>query len=183
MNKAITEGLVLMPPAFTAGLNLWSSNNGRPGDASYQGVTNAALPAQAAHLLHNVVAGGVGAHIGSREGLQCGEVKAGFVNEEKPVYIRFITGHESGLLQAGREKSICRLMIGRRARAMRHLDGESVRLWLRKSVCARLLQEWDDFGCGLGQCAGNGAAAGGRVATPPQLLGNTANVKTFARPE
>ncbi len=43
MNKAITEGLVLMPPAFAAGLNLWSSNNGRPGDASYQGVANAAL--------------------------------------------------------------------------------------------------------------------------------------------
>lgn len=43
MNKAITEGLVLMPPAFTAGLNLWSSADGRPGDASYQGVANAAL--------------------------------------------------------------------------------------------------------------------------------------------
>jgi len=43
MNKAITEGLVLMPPAFAAGLNLWSSANGRPGDASYQGAANAAL--------------------------------------------------------------------------------------------------------------------------------------------
>jgi hypothetical protein len=43
MNKAITEGLVLMPPAFAAGLNLWSSANGRPGDASYFGVANAAL--------------------------------------------------------------------------------------------------------------------------------------------
>jgi hypothetical protein len=43
MNKAITEGLVLMPPAFAAGLNLWSSANGRPGDASYLGVANAAL--------------------------------------------------------------------------------------------------------------------------------------------
>ncbi|GAB1362059.1 hypothetical protein MASR1M32_12950 [Rhodobacter sp.] len=43
MNKAITEGLVLMPPAFAAGLNLWSSNNGRPGDASWQGAANAAL--------------------------------------------------------------------------------------------------------------------------------------------
>ena len=43
MNKAITEGLVLMPPPFSAGLNLWSSGNGRPGDASYQGAPNAAL--------------------------------------------------------------------------------------------------------------------------------------------
>ncbi|MEZ5796842.1 MAG: glycosyl hydrolase family 28-related protein [Paracoccaceae bacterium] len=43
MNKAITEGLVLMPPAFSAGLNLWSSGDGRPGDASYQGAGNAAL--------------------------------------------------------------------------------------------------------------------------------------------
>ena len=45
MNKAITEGLVLMPPAFAAGLNLWSSGNGRPGDASLQGAANAALVA------------------------------------------------------------------------------------------------------------------------------------------
>ena len=43
MNKAITEGLVLMPPPFSAGLNLWSSGNGRPGDASYLGAPNAAL--------------------------------------------------------------------------------------------------------------------------------------------
>ncbi|MFZ1469166.1 MAG: right-handed parallel beta-helix repeat-containing protein [Paracoccaceae bacterium] len=43
MNKAITEGLVLMPPLFSAGLNLWSSGDGRPGNASYQGVANAAL--------------------------------------------------------------------------------------------------------------------------------------------
>lgn len=43
MNKAITEGLVLMPPAFAAGLTLWSSANGRPGDASYHGAANAAL--------------------------------------------------------------------------------------------------------------------------------------------
>jgi Pectate lyase superfamily protein len=43
MNKAITEGLVLMPPAFAAGLNLWSSANGVPGDPSYQGAANAAL--------------------------------------------------------------------------------------------------------------------------------------------
>src|SRR5690606_2278668 len=43
MNKVITEGLVLMPPAFEAGLTLWSSANGRPGDASYNGASNAAL--------------------------------------------------------------------------------------------------------------------------------------------
>jgi len=43
MNKAITEGLVLMPPPFAAGLNLWSSDNGRPGDASYAGQANAAF--------------------------------------------------------------------------------------------------------------------------------------------
>ena len=28
MNKAITEGLVLMPPPFAAGLNLWSREDG-----------------------------------------------------------------------------------------------------------------------------------------------------------
>ena len=43
MNKAITDGLVLMPPPFSAGLTLWSSGNGVPGDASYQGAANAAL--------------------------------------------------------------------------------------------------------------------------------------------
>ncbi|MBE2274874.1 MAG: right-handed parallel beta-helix repeat-containing protein [Rhodobacteraceae bacterium] len=43
MNKAITEGLVLMPLPFSAGLSHWSSGNGQPGDASYQGAGNAAL--------------------------------------------------------------------------------------------------------------------------------------------
>lgn len=43
MNKAITEGLVLMPPPFSAGLNLWSREDGRPGQASYAGQANAAL--------------------------------------------------------------------------------------------------------------------------------------------
>jgi hypothetical protein len=43
MNKAITDGLVLMPPPFAAGLSLWSSGNGRPGDASYDGAANATL--------------------------------------------------------------------------------------------------------------------------------------------
>jgi len=43
MNKAITEGLVLTPPPFWAGLANWSSANGVPGDASYDGAANAAL--------------------------------------------------------------------------------------------------------------------------------------------
>ena len=43
MNKAITDGLVLMPPPFSAGLNLWSREDGVPGSASYQGQPNAAL--------------------------------------------------------------------------------------------------------------------------------------------
>ncbi len=43
MNKAITDGLVLTPPPFSAGLANWSSANGLPGDASYQGAPNAAL--------------------------------------------------------------------------------------------------------------------------------------------
>ncbi|MDP3264877.1 MAG: glycosyl hydrolase family 28-related protein [Tabrizicola sp.] len=43
MNKAITDGLVLMPPTFSAGLNLWSRGDGTPGSGSYQGQANAAL--------------------------------------------------------------------------------------------------------------------------------------------
>lgn len=43
MNKAITDGLVLMPPPFSAGLNLWSSGDGTPGSASYAGVPSAAF--------------------------------------------------------------------------------------------------------------------------------------------
>lgn len=43
MNKAITDGLVLMPPPFSAGLNLWSREDGTPGAASYAGQPNAAL--------------------------------------------------------------------------------------------------------------------------------------------
>ncbi|RUS63193.1 right-handed parallel beta-helix repeat-containing protein [Pseudorhodobacter sp. E13] len=42
MNKAITDGLVLMPPPFSAGLNLWSREDGRPGSGSYAGQSNAA---------------------------------------------------------------------------------------------------------------------------------------------
>ena len=43
MNKAITQGLVLMPPAFAAGLNLWSREDGRAGQGSYLGQSNAAF--------------------------------------------------------------------------------------------------------------------------------------------
>jgi hypothetical protein len=43
MNIAITEGLNLMPPRFENGLNVWSSENGTPGSASYDGASNAAL--------------------------------------------------------------------------------------------------------------------------------------------
>ncbi|MCB1342001.1 MAG: right-handed parallel beta-helix repeat-containing protein [Pseudooceanicola sp.] len=48
MNKAITDGLVLMPPAFAGGLDVWSSGNGTPGSDTYDGAINAALvPADA----------------------------------------------------------------------------------------------------------------------------------------
>ena len=43
MNKAITQGLVLMPPPFSAGLGLWSREDGRPGQESYAGQPNAAF--------------------------------------------------------------------------------------------------------------------------------------------
>jgi Pectate lyase superfamily protein len=43
MNIAITEGLDLMPPPFTAGLDVWSSEDGTPGSASYDGAANAAI--------------------------------------------------------------------------------------------------------------------------------------------
>ncbi len=42
MNKAITDGLVLMPPPFAAGLNQWSREDGTPGSATYAGQPNAA---------------------------------------------------------------------------------------------------------------------------------------------
>ncbi len=42
MNKAISEGLVLMPVPYSAGLNQWSRENGTPGSASYAGMANAA---------------------------------------------------------------------------------------------------------------------------------------------
>lgn len=43
MNKAVTDGLVLMPPAFEAGLNLWSREDGRPGQGSWAGQPTAAF--------------------------------------------------------------------------------------------------------------------------------------------
>ena len=43
MNKAITDGLALMPPTFEAGLNLWSREDGRPGQGSWAGQPNAAF--------------------------------------------------------------------------------------------------------------------------------------------
>ncbi|MDF0603500.1 hypothetical protein P1J78_22470, partial [Psychromarinibacter sp. C21-152] len=43
MNKAITDGLALMPPPFADGLDVWSSENGTPGSATYDGAANAAV--------------------------------------------------------------------------------------------------------------------------------------------
>ncbi len=45
MNKAITDGLIFMPPAFIDGLSDWSSEDGTPGSATYDGAANAALVA------------------------------------------------------------------------------------------------------------------------------------------
>ncbi|RED11974.1 glycosyl hydrolase family 28-related protein [Pontivivens insulae] len=41
MNKVITDGITLMPPAFADGLSAWSRVDGRPGDASYLGAADA----------------------------------------------------------------------------------------------------------------------------------------------
>ena len=35
MNKAITDGVVLMPLPFAAGLGVWSSGDGTPGSDTY----------------------------------------------------------------------------------------------------------------------------------------------------
>lgn len=43
MNKAITDGLVLMPPPFAAGLEVWSQGNGTPPTAGYDGDPNASV--------------------------------------------------------------------------------------------------------------------------------------------
>ncbi len=48
MNKAITEGLVFMPPAFATGLGVWSSGDGTPGSDTYAGSGGGAIvPADA----------------------------------------------------------------------------------------------------------------------------------------
>ncbi|MCC0080287.1 MAG: right-handed parallel beta-helix repeat-containing protein [Rhodobacter sp.] len=43
MNKAVTEGLILMPPPFSDGLTVWSSGDGTPGAPTYDGAANAAF--------------------------------------------------------------------------------------------------------------------------------------------
>ena len=43
MNKAITEGLNLTPRPFDLGLNVWSSQDGRPGSDTYGNASNAAI--------------------------------------------------------------------------------------------------------------------------------------------
>jgi hypothetical protein len=45
MNKAITDGLILMPPPFADGLNQWSREDGTPGSATYQNASDAAFVA------------------------------------------------------------------------------------------------------------------------------------------
>lgn len=48
MNKAITDGLALMPPRFAGGLDVWSREDGTPGTGTYAGVGYAAVvPADA----------------------------------------------------------------------------------------------------------------------------------------
>lgn len=43
MNKAITDGLVLMPPTFSGGLAVWSSEDGTPGSVTYDTIGSAAV--------------------------------------------------------------------------------------------------------------------------------------------
>ncbi|MFB2593936.1 right-handed parallel beta-helix repeat-containing protein [Paracoccus sp. p4-l81] len=43
MNIAITDGLLLMPPAFDQGLTVWSREDGTPGSATYAGGSDAAI--------------------------------------------------------------------------------------------------------------------------------------------
>lgn len=45
MNQVITDGLVLMPPPFAAGLAAWSRQDGRPGSDTWATAANAALVA------------------------------------------------------------------------------------------------------------------------------------------
>jgi len=43
MNKAITDGIEFMPPAFAGGLGVWSSGDGTPGSDTYEGAPDAAF--------------------------------------------------------------------------------------------------------------------------------------------
>ncbi|WP_417588320.1 glycosyl hydrolase family 28-related protein [Pararhodobacter oceanensis] len=43
MNKAVTDGLIVMPPEFAEGLDHWSSGDGTPGSATYDGAPNVAF--------------------------------------------------------------------------------------------------------------------------------------------
>ncbi|WP_415922025.1 glycosyl hydrolase family 28-related protein [Tateyamaria sp. SN6-1] len=43
MNKAITDGVLFMPPAFANGLDVWSSGDGTPGSDTYENAANAAF--------------------------------------------------------------------------------------------------------------------------------------------
>ncbi len=43
MNKAITDGIVFMPPAFANGLSVWSRGDGTPGSPTYDGAPNGAF--------------------------------------------------------------------------------------------------------------------------------------------
>ncbi len=43
MNKAITDGVHFMPPAFAGGLDVWSSGDGTPGSDTYEDALNAAF--------------------------------------------------------------------------------------------------------------------------------------------
>jgi len=43
MNKAVTDGITFMPPAFASGLDVWSSGNGTPGSDTYDNSPDAAF--------------------------------------------------------------------------------------------------------------------------------------------
>ncbi|MFI0397011.1 glycosyl hydrolase family 28-related protein [Paracoccus jiaweipingae] len=43
MNIAITDGVLLSPPDFSAGLKVWSRQDGTPGSATWHGAANAAI--------------------------------------------------------------------------------------------------------------------------------------------
>jgi hypothetical protein len=45
MNQVITDGLALMPPAFSDGLEVWSRGDGTPGTDTWASAPNAALVA------------------------------------------------------------------------------------------------------------------------------------------